>query len=60
MPLTVIGLFWNGWNTQAHAFWFVPILGLCLVGLGITTVQVSCPDLKIHILMLTAISFTPN
>jgi hypothetical protein len=45
LPLVVAGLFWYGWSAQNHAFWLVPVLGLNLFGMGVTTIQVSlhCP-----------------
>lgn len=36
-----IGMFLYGWTAQYHIFWFVPIVGTCLVGLGIITTFVS-------------------
>ena len=41
LPLIGAGLFWYGWSTQNHVFWLVPVLGLNLFGMGVTTIQVS-------------------
>jgi hypothetical protein len=41
LPLVVAGLFWYGWSAQNHVFWLVPVLGLHLFGMGVTTIQVS-------------------
>ena len=37
----VIGLFIYGWTLQKECFWLIPIIGLFLLGLGLTTIQVS-------------------
>ena len=36
-----IGLFTYGWTAQKHVFWFVPIFGSSLVGLGLLATFVS-------------------
>ena len=36
-----IGLFIYGWTAEKHVFWFVPILGSSLVGLGLLATFVS-------------------
>jgi MFS family permease len=30
-----VGLFWYGWSAEEHAHWIVPILGTCVVGIGL-------------------------
>ena len=38
-----IGLFIYGWTTEKHVFWFVPIFGSSLVGLGLLATFVGSP-----------------
>ena len=48
LPLIVVGLLWYGWTAMNRVFWTVPTLGLNIVGLGITTVQVSSRSAKCY------------
>lgn len=41
LPLVAVGLVWYGWTVQNHVFWIFPLMGLNVVGIGMTTVQVS-------------------
>ena len=41
MPIIVIGALWYGWTLQYRLQWILPIVGSGIVGLGITTVQLS-------------------
>jgi hypothetical protein len=40
-PLIAVGLCWYGWTVQDYIFWAFPVLGLNVVGMGITLVQVN-------------------
>lgn len=33
--LIPVGLFWYGWSAENHIHWIMPIIGTCLVGLGL-------------------------
>ena len=46
LPLIAMGLCWYGWTVQDYAFWVSPVLGLNVVGMGITLVQVKSPFRK--------------
>ena len=37
----VMGLFIYGWTLQKGLFWLIPIIGLFLLGLGLSMIQVS-------------------
>ena len=39
--LIAVGLCWYGWTAQDYIFWAFPVLGLNVVGMGITLVQVN-------------------
>jgi hypothetical protein len=40
-----VGLFWYGWSAQAKTHWIVPILGTCVMGIGVNILMVSLPPL---------------
>ena len=40
-PAIPIGLFIYGWTADKHIFWFVPIFGTSLVGIGLLATFVS-------------------
>lgn len=42
---TPIGLFWFGWTGYTHQHWILPIIGLFWLGLGMTPIFVSTPDI---------------
>lgn len=49
IPLVIIasffipaGLFWFGWTGQTNQHWILPILGIFIMGLGMTPIFVSC------------------
>lgn len=35
-----IGLFWFGWTGQTHQHWILPMIGLFIIGLGMTPIMV--------------------
>lgn len=39
-PFVSAGLLWYGWSTQRQTHWIVPILGLCVFGIGYTSIRV--------------------
>jgi hypothetical protein len=51
--LIPIGLFLYGWTADKHVFWFVPILGSSLVGLGLLATFVRLPRAVRKIALLT-------
>jgi len=40
------GLFIYGWTVEKHVFWFVPIFGSSLVGLGLLATFVGSPHIR--------------